>query len=47
MNKTQREEAKFFHKKCYYGDNLQDMPWIKSNIDLSFPDIKKVQLETD
>lgn len=47
MNKTERN-TKFLHKKCYYGDTtLQEMPWIKSNIDLTFPDIKRVQLETD
>ena len=33
---------KYLHKKCYYGDTLNEMPWVKSNIDLSFPEIKKV-----
>ena len=42
MQQTEREPGKFLHKKCYYGNTLHDMPWIKSNIDLSFPEIKKV-----
>ena len=33
---------KYLHKKCYYGETLNGMPWAKSNIDLSFPEIKKV-----
>jgi len=47
MQPTEREAAKFLHKKCYYGSTLHDMPWIKSNIDLSFPEIKKVELEEE
>jgi hypothetical protein len=31
---------KYLHKKCYYGETLEEMPWVKTNIDLSFPDIK-------
>lgn len=33
---------KYLHKKCYYGDTLEGMPWAKTNIDLSFPEIKNV-----
>jgi hypothetical protein len=31
---------KYLHKKCYYGDTLDGMPWARTNIDLSFPEIK-------
>lgn len=31
---------KYLHKKCYYGDTLEGMPWARTNIDLSFPEIK-------
>ena len=32
-------------KKCYYGNELSVMPWAKTAIDLSFPEIKTVQME--
>jgi len=44
---TPDRQNKYLHKKCYYGDTLHDMPWIKSNIDLSFPDIKKIHLDNE
>jgi hypothetical protein len=47
MQTTPDRQNKYLHKKCYYGDTLHDMPWIKSNIDLSFPDIKKIHLENE
>ena len=32
----------YLTKKCYYGDTLKGMPWIKTNIDLSFPELPKM-----
>jgi hypothetical protein len=40
LSQTQRGNL-FLHKKCYYGETLQGMPWMQTNIDLSFPEIKR------
>ncbi|CDW89857.1 UNKNOWN [Stylonychia lemnae] len=47
----QRQGIKLFQnilklsKKCYQGEESDQMPWVKSKIDLSFPEIKKVHLD--
>lgn len=33
----------YLSKKCYYkADTINGMPWVRANIDLSFPEIKQM-----
>jgi hypothetical protein len=46
-NPPNNNKNMYLHKKCYYGDALEEMPWIKTNIDLSFPEVKNSLVDID